>query len=100
MTLDVLCNQYTRAKLMREDVFAAAMMREIEARGKMTTALRRDMETQTIRTGMPAWQAVCVWGPVDDLNSSGGVYGSFDQYVLSTGGYFYTRNGRVESWQQ
>lgn len=100
MDKERLCNEYTSANYYGQPAFAEAVMGEMDRRKMLTSRNKQDMLDHTIRTGMPHWLGVCVWGPYSDVNRSGGAYGSFDQYVLVDGTYFYTRNGRVESWQQ
>jgi len=61
----------------------------------------KDIEAGTIRTGMREHVAVCSWGPVIDVNRSGGIYGKSAQFVVDDfGPYFYSDNGLITSWQQ
>ena len=74
---------------------------ELIRRGAVSKRDLADIDAKEIRTGMRDYVAVCAWGPFSDINRSGGSYGSFDQYVMyPMGTYVYTRNGKVDSWQQ
>lgn len=70
---------------------------------------KTDIWNNVIWVGMSEEQARLSWGRPSSINSSGGAYGSFDQWVYKTyygrtlGSsykYLYFRNGKLESWQQ
>lgn len=69
----------------------------------------RDILNRIIWTGMTKEQAVLSWGRPSSINSSGGIYGSYEQWVYkkyygrmlgSTYKYLYFENGKLTSWQQ
>ncbi|WP_143521013.1 hypothetical protein [Puniceibacterium antarcticum] len=73
---------------------------ELVKRGALTNQELEDISSETIRTGMKTYVAVCSWGPYESINSSGGIYGDTEQIVISLSQYIYTENGRVTQWQQ
>jgi hypothetical protein len=105
-----LCDMYSYTRYSKyrrdrsfESVAAAAYYSELLRRGALTERDKRDIKEKTIRVGMKDYVSICSWGSFTEINSSGGLSGDFNQYVINeyygTGGYIYTRNGRVVSWQ-
>lgn len=101
-SLNELCQAYAYGQLNTALAPRGGQaMNELILRKEITTKQLQDIKAGTIRTGMPEHIAICSWGPYTDINSSGGIYGTFNQIVIGDKGeYIYTSNGRVESWQQ
>lgn len=106
-----LCDMYSYHKAVSQaDSYGAWSVpfiplyyNELVRRRALTGQNVADIKAHVIRTGMKDYVAICSWGPTSDINSSGGVNGSFVQYVMGgygLGEYIYARNGRIVSWQK